>query len=148
MRRPIAVAALLMLAIPAWADEALPLGWTQREDGAYVHAQTTTVCPRELADHTRTSLRVGTPPIIAECTYAKGADMIGIIRIRNYVPGQGETELAIENDRKLMEPGTTTVSAGRMPPVRPSEGKQRFITTVARGGLLIDCDSTFPLTIR
>jgi len=135
--------ALALAGSPSLADP-LPPGWSQREDGAFVHQQSTAVCPLEIAGHKRTGIEAGAAPVLGICSYAKGSDMTGVIRVRSYVPGQGETQMAIENDRLLMAPGSTTVSTGRMPPMRPSEGKQRLVLTVTRGGLLIDCDSTYP----
>jgi hypothetical protein len=95
----------------------------------------------------RIGIEVGAPPVIALCNYSDGQSKTGVIRIRTYVPGQGESELAIKNDEALMRPGSTTVSTARLPPVHFQQGQPtivREVSSVTRGGLLIDCEETFP----
>jgi hypothetical protein len=150
MRKTISAVTMLALGASALAADALPSGWTQREDGAYVHQQTGTVCGVEIAGLKRTSLEQGTASIVATCSYRGDDRHRGTIRIRNYTPGEGETPMAIQNDRTLMEPPASPdrvpVSAIRMPPVPDEEGTQmqRLVITVTRAGLLIDCDGTYP----
>lgn len=124
---------------------ALPEGWSQRDDGAFVHQASTAICPTELGGLKRTQLASNGPPDLGVCTYTGDADRIGLIRVRQYVRGAGETPLAVQNDQVLIEPkpGQPDVVAGyRAGPGPETNGKptRQFVLTFTRANkLLIDC---------
>ncbi|MDZ4867732.1 MAG: hypothetical protein SGI91_10445 [Alphaproteobacteria bacterium] len=63
--------------------------------------------------------------------------------MRQYVPGLGDTPLAVQNDKMLMEPqsGRKIVAGQRVGPGPDKNGAptQQFVLTIARKGLLVDC---------
>jgi hypothetical protein len=146
MRNTITALTLLTLSAPVLAADALPTGWTQREDGAYVHTASAAICPAELGGLKRAGLEAKAAPDLGICTYTSEQDREGLIRVRQYVRGQGETSLAIQNDIMLIEPppGSPNVVAGqRVGPGPEKNGAptQQFVITVAHNGILIDCVS-------
>jgi hypothetical protein len=77
------------------------------------------------------------------CNYADGAGRVAQIRVRHYLPGVGETALAIENDKKLMESSadpksSSAIRAGPGPAI-DGQTSLRDVITVRRNDLLIDC---------
>jgi hypothetical protein len=144
MRADLALAALSMLCATAALADALPAGWTSREDGAFVHQASGAACPAELGGLERTALEAKGAPDLGVCSYAGEQDREGQIRAREYVPGAGETPLAIQNDKTLMEPPSgdrKPMSAIRVGPGPDRNGAptQQNVITLTRNGLLIDC---------
>jgi len=124
----------------------LPPDWTQRDDGALVHGPSGARCPAELDGFKRIGLETKGAPDLGICKYAGEQDREGLIRVRQYVRDAGETPLAIQNDRMLIEPppGSPQVVAGqRVGPGPEKNGAptQQFVITLARKGLLVDCIS-------
>jgi hypothetical protein len=138
----LAVASMLG-AMAARADD-LPAGWSARADATLVHEQSGTTCPPELAGFKRVQIDSKGAPDLGVCTYAGNPDLEGLIRVRQYVRGAGETPLAIQNDQTLMEPppgSPQIVSAIRSGPGPEGNGAatQQFVITKKRNGLLVDC---------
>lgn len=148
MKRPIVLAlalttATMMGTTTALADD-LPEGWSARADATLVHAQSGATCPLEIKGFKRVRIESKGAPDLGVCTYAGDQDREGLVRVRQYVRGAGETPLAAQNDRMLMEPppGSNKVVAGQRVgpgPDRNGAPTQQFVLTVARNGLLIDC---------
>jgi hypothetical protein len=136
--------ATLALAAAAVAGT-LPAGWSAREDGAVVHGPSGAVCPTEIAGFKRVGLDSKGAPDLGLCAYTGAQDREGLIRVRQYVPGVGESSLAIQNDKMLMEPqpGRQIVAGQRVGPGPAKNGAptQQFVLTIARKGLLVDCIS-------
>lgn len=141
--------ALVVLATLAFAAAAsgdtLPPDWSALEDGMLVHGPSGALCPGEIAGLKRTGVTSMGPPDLGICAYAGAQEREGLIRVRQYVPGAGETPLAAQNDKMLMEPssGRKIVAGQRVGPGPDKNGAptQQFVITVARKGLLIDCVS-------
>jgi hypothetical protein len=92
----------------------------------------------------RTRLEPPADPILGVCVYGDDNDVQGLIRIRRYVPGAGETPLAIQNDAKLMVPSQrdpNVVAAFRGGPGPERNGKPTFqvVITFVVGEHLVDC---------
>ena len=138
----IAVGSMVCATTVAFAD-VLPPGWAAREDGALVHQASGATCPAELGGLKRTQLDAKGAPDLGICGYSGDGDHEGLIRVREYVPGAGETPLAIQNDKMLMEPplGSRNVSGIRAGPGPDKNGvpTQQFVVTVTHNKLLIDC---------
>jgi hypothetical protein len=84
------------------------------------------------------------PNFLGVCRYDNGKGITGLIRIRRYVEGVGETSLAIQNDYGLMHPDLsqgTIVVAFRGGPGPMENGVQtyQFVLTSVRNGFMIDC---------
>lgn len=141
--RTILVACVSASATIAWAAE-LPLGWTAREADLVIHEQSGARCPLELGGIRRTMIESKGEPDLGICYYADDKDHEGLLRVRQYVRGAGETPLAIQNDRVLMEPEgneRNVVSGVRGGPGPATNGTptRQFVLTFKRNGLLIDC---------
>jgi hypothetical protein len=145
--RTIAPAGIALLASHALAlANDLPPGWTARDSTLVVHDQSGAKCPSEIGAAKRTKIESKGAPDLGICYYAGDFDREGLVRVRQYVRGAGETPLAIQNDRMLMEPPPGTpeiVSAQRVGP-GPDKGgapTQQSVITMKKGGLLVDCVS-------
>ncbi|QEX21245.1 hypothetical protein FRZ61_11680 [Hypericibacter adhaerens] len=154
MKRTIAVGALLLLALQACASpdgkegaNAAASDWIKASDGSYTHKASGALCPIEVEGFALQGLKMPEAPgSLGTCLYADSAGRRGEIRVRRYIPGVGETPLAIQNDKTLMEGATSssdqvitsTIRAGPGPEIN-GERSQRDVITVKRNGLLIDC---------
>jgi hypothetical protein len=141
--RPILLACITASATIASAAE-LPPGWAAREADLVVHEQSGAKCPLELSGIKRTAIEAKGAPDLGICYYADDKDHEGLLRVRQYVRGAGETPLAIKNDRVLMEPEgneRNAVSGVRSGPGPAKNGAptRQFVLTFKRNGLLIDC---------
>jgi hypothetical protein len=128
----------------AMAD-GVPAGWIKAPDGTYTHTASAMHCPSEIAGFVFQALSVPADPNFeGVCTYTKG-DESGLLRVRRYVEGAGETPLAIKNDYGLMHPaqanGGQIVAAYRGGPGPVLDGVQthQFVLTFATKGYLVDC---------
>ena len=148
MRTSIATISFTLLAAGAGsiaaAQAGLPPGWSTKEDGAFVHAQSGATCPLTLGGLSRKDLRSAGEPDLGICFYADDKAHEGEVRVRQYVRGRGETPLAIRNDQMLMEPspGSPKIVIGLRSgpgPERNGVRTSQSVLTKARGGLLIDC---------
>src|SRR4051812_33747581 len=98
---------IAFLAVPcvAYADDAgvTPVGWVKSSDGSFTHTERGFVC--KAAINAYTLQRVdgpADPNILGTCVYSGGVDRIGLIRVRKFIDGVGDTPLAVQNDRRLM----------------------------------------------
>ncbi len=126
------------------AADTIPSDWAVRDDSTLVHAPSGALCPLEIASFKRVGIESKGPPDLGICTYAGEQDLGGLIRVRQYVRGAGETPLAAQNDQMLIEPpaGSPKIVMGlRAGPGPDKNGAptQQSVITVARKGLLIDC---------
>lgn len=138
----LATASMVGTAI-AHADD-LPSGWSARADATLLHQQSGATCPLELAGLKRVRIASNGAPDLGICTYAGEPDLEGLIRVRQYVRGAGETPMAIQNDQMIMEPppGSPKIVSGiRMGPgpTRNGAATQQVVLTITLNGLLIDC---------
>ncbi|MGH6644182.1 MAG: hypothetical protein ACRED3_15960, partial [Bradyrhizobium sp.] len=122
--------------------------WIKAADGNYTHRPSGAVCAVEVEGFALQGLLM--PAIqgsLGTCEYIDGAGRIGEIRVRRYIAGVGETPGTIQNDDALMRgtvsdapnkvlQGTVRVGIG---PEIDGEPSVRFMVTVVRNGLLIDC---------
>lgn len=125
------------------AEDILPQGW-RTEDNTLVHEQSGARCPAEIDGLVRKGITSGGTPDLGVCAYAGENDREGLIRVRQYVRGQGETPLAIQNDETLMEPQSgsriPTMSMRSGPgPEKNGIASRQMVLTIARNGILIDC---------
>lgn len=140
----IALATATVMGATAALGDDLPPGWSARPDATLVHEQSGSSCPLELNGFKRTHIESKGAPDLGVCTYAGEQDREGLIRVRQYVRGAGETPLAAQNDQMLIEPppGSPMIVAGQRigpGPDRNGVPTQQFVLTIARNGLLIDC---------
>jgi hypothetical protein len=146
--------AMLMIPLATHADDlaATPAGWTKSADGSYAHSDSGIVCSAKVNAYTLQRVDgPADPNILGTCVYSGGDKRIGLIRIRKFVDGVGETPLAIQNDRGLMglvpmsggPPGAKPVEAFRSGPGPIVDGTQlgQFVITSVHKGLLSDCIS-------
>jgi hypothetical protein len=124
----------------------LPPGWTARDTTLIVHDQSGAKCPAEIAAAKLTKIESKGAPDLGICYYAGDNDREGLVRVRQYVRGIGETPLAIQNDRMLMVPppgAPDIVSTQRVGPGPERRGAptQQSVITMKKGGLLVDCVS-------
>lgn len=142
------VAAALLFATTAFA-QTLPDGWASNSDGGYVHHDSGVACVKAIGTYTLTRLDGAAPPgTLGVCVYSGGDVRVGEIRVRKFVDGQGDTPLAIQNDRGLMglvpsQAGTKPVATYRVGPGPQIDGAEtvQVVMTFALKGLLIDCIS-------
>ena len=127
----------------ALADDAAA-GWSRKSDGTYVHDLSGIACAPDVAGYTFKRLDgPSAPNFEGVCVYEKGSEA-GLIRVRRYQAGVGETPLAIQNDEGLMHPDSSQghiVSAFRAGPGPVVDGIPSFqmvMTSIARG-YLFDC---------
>jgi hypothetical protein len=120
-------------------------GWTQGADGTYAHIASGMRCPSEIAHYAFQSFSgPADPNFEGVCTYAKGSES-GLLRVRRYVAGAGETPLAVRNDDGLMHAdmsnGGKIMAAFRGGPGPVVDGVQtyQFVLTFALKGYLVDC---------
>lgn len=118
--------------------------WIKASDGSYTHKPSGTLCATTVQGFALKGLDLSaTEGSLGVCRYTDDAGRVAEIRVRHYLPGVGETALAIENDRKLMESsgGQRLDSTIRMGPGPAIDGQtsQRDVITVRRNNLLIDC---------
>jgi hypothetical protein len=148
------VVALATATVAAAAEPApvLPSGWTQDAGGTYHHPDSRTLCHPALGSYTLTRLDGPSEPgILGVCVYTGGTLRIGLIRVRKFIDGVGETPLTIQNDRTLMglipaqgvPPGGKLVESFRGGPGPIIEGTQtaQYVITQHAGDLLVDCIS-------
>ncbi|MFM9863164.1 MAG: hypothetical protein ACKVRO_06115 [Micropepsaceae bacterium] len=139
----VSATASILLGASAMTDP-LPADWSPKADGTLNHGPSGAVCPVKLADFARTTIESKGAPDLGICTYAGGNNSEGLIRVRQYVRGQGETPLAIQNDEALIEPKPDTpnvVIGFRVGPGPEKNGAptRQAVLTTANNGLLIDC---------
>jgi hypothetical protein len=140
-----AIAFALLIAPAARADE-LSAGWSRAADGAFTHTQSGVTCPSDIKGYAFKALAgPSAPNFEGICSYDNGQGETGLVRVRRYVEGVGETPLAIQNDYGLMHPtmsnGGRVVGAFRGGPGPVVDGVQTYqivMTTVAKG-YLVDC---------
>lgn len=136
---------LAFTARSALADD-VPAGWARAADGTYTHVASGIACPAEIKGYRFKRLDGPVAPNMeGVCTYENGNGETGLVRVRRYVEGVGETPLAIQNDYGLMHPNTSNggkmVGAFRGGPGPVVDGVQTYqivLTNVAKG-FLIDC---------
>lgn len=142
------VAAALLFATTAFA-QTLPDGWTSNSDGGYAHHDSGVTCAKTIGTYALTRLDGAAPPgTLGVCVYSGGDVRVGEIRVRKFVDGQGDTPLAIQNDRGLMglvpiqglPPGARPLGAERMGPGPTIDGSStvQSVLTSAHNGLLVD----------
>lgn len=139
-----AVASLLLAAAAASHTMPLPPGWGPFGESGLVHGESGAKCPLELASFKRTGIDSRGAPDLGICSYSGDNGREGLVRVRQYVRGQGDTPLAIQNDEALIEPkpGTPDVVIGfRVGPGPEKNGvpTRQAVLTTANNGLLIDC---------
>lgn len=121
--------------------------WISAGDGGYTHKPSGARCAASVEGFALKKLTMpATQGSLGTCEYEDEAGRLGEIRVRRYLPGVGETPLAIQNDKTLMEEATsetgqTTTSTIRVGPGPEIDGapSQRDVITVKRNGMLIDC---------
>lgn len=132
-------------AAPALADDTVPVGWSRSADGTYTHDASGVHCPPQIAGYSLKSIEGASDPNFdGICTYEKAQGEIGLLRVRHYVEGVGETPLAIRNDYGLMHPDQSpqkVVSAFRGGPGPVVDGVEttQFVLTSVSNGYLLDC---------
>jgi hypothetical protein len=143
----IVLVAVLMASSAALA-QSIPAGWSQSEN-TYTHTASGIACPTDVAGYTFKSIAGPSDPNFdGVCTYDKGGSETGLIRVRHYVDGVGETPMAIQNDYRLMHPDIAggpgkimgTVRGGPGPVVDGVQTYQLVLTTI-HNGFLVDCIS-------
>jgi hypothetical protein len=154
MKPRIAVTLLLLTGLqactsPAPQTEPFASDWTKAGDGSYSHKPSGALCAASVGGFTLKGLQLlAVEGRLGTCEYADSSGRRGEIRVRRYLPGVGETPLAIENDKTLMEGGTVPGQPDQKPtstirigpgPAIDGEPSQREVITVKRNGLLIDC---------
>jgi hypothetical protein len=118
--------------------------WIKAADGSYTHKASGAVCATSVQGFALKGLDLSaTDGSLGICNYADGAGRVAQIRVRHYLPGVGETALAIENDKKLMESSadpksSSAIRAGPGPAI-DGQTSLRDVITVRRNDLLIDC---------
>jgi hypothetical protein len=118
--------------------------WIKASDGSYTHKPSGATCPTSVQGFSLKGLDLSaTEGSLGICDYADSAGRIAEIRVRQYLPGVGETALATENDRKLMESSggqrlDSTIRVGPGPAI-DGQTSQRDVITIRRNDLLIDC---------
>ena len=121
----------------------LPVGWSEAGD-VMLHEASGTRCPHDISGfHAMRLSGPVEPNILGTCRYEdpSGWDEAGM-QVRRYMRDVGESRLAIENDRALLEPrGGTPMMMVRFAPVTNRNGEMGgvVIITKTRNGLLIDC---------
>ena len=138
-------------AVAAWSARAddVPAGWSRAADGTYTHVESGVVCPVDVKGYSLRQVEGPSDPgFLGICSYQNADGVAGLIRIRRYIEGVGETPLAIQNDYGLMHPDVQTGNGiGKMvdafrggpgPVVDGVQTRQMVTTTVVRG-LLVDC---------
>ena len=123
----------------------VPERWTKDSDGTYTHTASAIRCPSQIAGYAFQSLSgPADPNFEGVCTYTKGGET-GLLRVRRYVEGVGETPLAIKNDNGLMHPDMTNggkiAAAYRGGPGPVVDGVQtlQFVLTFRAKDYLVDC---------
>jgi hypothetical protein len=145
MRRLTLIMAVLVASQPVRSDDNPP-GWTRAANGAYTHVASGMTCPLEVKGYRFKALDgPSAPNIEGACTYDNGSGEAGLIRVRRYAEGVGETPLAIQNDYGLMHPnmsnGGKMMGAFRGGPGPVIGGVQTYqivLTNVVKG-FLVDC---------
>jgi hypothetical protein len=118
--------------------------WIKASDGSYTHKPSGTLCATTVQGFALKRLDLSAiEGSLGICDYIDSAGRIAEIRVRQYLPGVGETALAIENDRKLMESSadqklSSAIRAGPGPAI-DGQTSLRDVITVRRNDLLIDC---------
>jgi hypothetical protein len=151
MKATVAVALLWLGALQGCSSSATQTEaseWDKAGDGSYTHKPSGAICAASVEGFALQGLQMpATEGSLGTCEYQDGTGRRGEIRVRRYLPGVGETPLAIQNDKTLMEgaaagdPNQQPVGAFRVGPGPEIEGapSQRDVVTVKRNGLLIDC---------
>jgi hypothetical protein len=151
MKAAITVTSLLCAALLGCASpptQPSTSDWIRASDGSYTHRPSGALCAVEIEGFALKGVRIPeTQGSLGTCDYADGAGRVGEIRVRRYMPGVGETPLAIQGDETLMkgtvsgDPSQELVSTSRVGPGPEIDGAptQRNVITVKRNGLLIDC---------
>jgi hypothetical protein len=141
-----ALAVAFAVAASSGCADDVPAGWSRAADGSYIHAASGINCPAELKGYRFKSLDgASAPNFEGVCTYDNGDGETGLIRVRHYVEGAGETPLAIQNDYNLMHPqmsnGGTMVATFRGGPGPVVDGVQTYqiVLTNVMKGFLVDC---------
>lgn len=140
---PASVGALALFASLALAETAPP-GWVTTDDGPK-HEITGIVCPEELGGFEFATVAVdGNAAMLGRCHYPKSPETEAWLRIREYVKGQGESGMAIQNDETLMHPKPgedAPISTFRVTPGETGDGRRYsdFVITARVGDLLVDC---------
>lgn len=144
MRTIVAITTATALITAAVANDPLPADWSAQPDGTLVHEPSGATCPLNVSGFPRTKIESKGAPDLGICPYTSENDREGLIRVRQYVRGAGETPLAIRNDEALIEPRPGTpnvVIAFRVGPGPEKSGAptSQTVLTSASNGLLIDC---------
>lgn len=140
---PASVGALALFASLALAETAPP-GWVTTDDGPK-HEITGIVCPEELGGFEFATVAVdGNAAMLGRCHYPNGSETEAWLRIREYVKGQGESGMAIQNDETLMHPKPgedAPVASWRVTPGSAEDGRtySDMVFTSRVGDLLVDC---------
>lgn len=140
-----ALACAVLLATAALADD-VPAGWSRGGDGTYTHIASGVTCASDVKGYAFKGIQGPSDPNFeGVCTYDDGKGDTGLLRVRRYVEGVGETPMAIQNDYGLMHPqmsgGGQILGAVRGGPGPLVDGVQTYqivMTTVAKG-YLVDC---------
>jgi hypothetical protein len=128
---------------PAPSGPTLPDGWSL-DGNRTVHEASATRCLHEISGFRPLRLAGPLQPnILGTCRYddESGWGTAGM-QVRRYMRDTGESRLAIENDRALMEPnGQSPMMMVRFAPTTNKKGEMGgiVIITKTRNGLLIDC---------
>ena len=147
MKRAALLAVTLLFAFgAASADDAAPAGWTRGADGTYTHTDSGMRCPTAAVGYAFRKIDGASEPnFLGVCTYDDGSGVTGLIRVRRYVEGVGETPMAIQNDYGLMHPdlggGKKLMGAVRGGPGPVVDGvlTYQFVMTTVLRGFMVDC---------
>jgi hypothetical protein len=122
-----------------------PKQWTQSSEGNR-HDASGTNCLDDVAGFAPLAFTgADMANLLGSCVYVdnSGTGNAGV-RVRRYVPGEGESQESVANDRALMEPDPVQgapLFTVRMAPVTTGDGKMggRVTITKTRNGYLVDC---------
>ena len=132
------------------ADGPGPAGWKKSAYGIYSHTESGVTCPPRIGVYTLGQVDgPANPNFLGTCHYSDAEDRRGLIHVRRYMRGVGDTPVAIGNDQMLME-GTQNKDApqgaktagtyrGGPGPNIGGEPTRILVQTTVKNGLLVDC---------
>ena len=132
------------------ADGPGPTGWTKSDSGVYSHNASGVACPARIGVYMLGQVEgPASPNLLGTCNYSDSEGRRGIIDVRRYLRGVGETPFAIENDRMLIDGGQIQGASagaklgayyrGGVGQMIDGEPARILVLTTVRNGLLVDC---------
>ena len=109
MRIALTIAATSTLLAAAAMSDPLPADWSALTDGTLLHAPSAAKCPLRVASLQRAAIESKGASDLGICFYNDESGREGLIRVRQYVRGAGETQLAI-----MTKPSSSQSPARRM----------------------------------